>query len=699
MRHITTKILLAVLTLLSATTLAAQTSGTCGDNLTWSYDADSCKLTITGYGAMTDYEDGASPWATYRDEITYISLPDGLTHIGNYAFRRCTKLASASLPSRLKSIGQGAFGFCQSITAITLPDSLTAIADKAFWGCDKLDMVRAEMTTPFAFGLYAFTGLKSTCKLIVPIGTLAAYEAAGWTSEVFKGGVEELLEGTCGDNLTWRLDLETGQLTITGSGAMTDYKRSNEQPWYNYHDPITSISLPDGLTHIGENAFYWCFNVPSIIIPESVVSIGEEAFEGCDGLESITLPKGLTTIDRYVFYYCTSLSSITLPEGITDIGNYAFGECHNLTSISFPSTLRSIGYSFGGCTGLTSLTLPEGLSEIGWAAFNGCTGLTTLTLPESLTFIGDGAFKDCTSLTTVKAKMSKPFTLDTLAFDNIGATCKLIVPYGAKEAYETAGWTDEVFKGGVEEMPGGQFGPDLTWTYDTDTRHLTIMGTGAMNSFGSERGKPWYRYQWDITSISLPDGLTSIGAHAFSNCSALATINIPESVTSIGRCAFIGCRSLNAISLPDGLTVIDYCFAGCSALTSVTLPPNVTYISEAFTGCSALTTVKALMTDPWTLGKDAFSEINPACKLIIPAGTRQAYIDAGWTTEIFPGGIIEMGDANGDGTISVADIGLMIDHVLGNAPAGVDPAIADVNDDGEVNVDDLETVIKAMLAK
>ncbi|MBQ8453540.1 MAG: leucine-rich repeat protein [Prevotella sp.] len=362
--------------------------------------------------------------------------------------------------------------------------------------------------------------------------------------------------------------------------------------------------------------------------------------------------------------------------------------------------MRSIGYSsFGGCTGLTSLTLPEGLSEIGWVAFYNCTGLTTLTLPESLTFIGEFAFKDCTSLTTVKAKMPKPFTLDTLAFDNIGVTCKLIVPYGTKEAYETAGWTDEVFLGGVEEMPGGSCGPNLTWTYDTDTRHLTITGTGEMNNSGNERSKPWYSYQWDITSVSLPYGLTRIGSHAFSNCSALATINIPESVTSIGRCAFIGCRSLNAINLPDGLTVIDYCFAGCSALTSVTLPPHVTYISEAFTRCSALTTVKALMTEPCTLGKDAFSEIDPACKLIIPAGTRQAYIDAGWTTDIFPGGIVEMGDANLDGTISVADVGLMIDCILGNAPSGVDPAIADVNDDGEVNVDDLETVIKAMLAK
>ena len=699
MRHITTKILLAVLTLLSATTHAAQTSGKCGDNLTWSYDADSCKLTITGTGAIADFTNQTIPWQPYQDYITSISLPYGLTRIGDRAFKSCSALESINIPQSLESIGIAAFQGCVKLESITLPEGITSIADYAFFNCQSLTTVRASMLEPFTFGQQAFDYIKSTCKLIVPYGTKEAYEAAGWTDEVFKGGVEETPGGPCGDNLTWRLGLETGQLTITGSGAMTDYEKGEEQPWYYYHDPITSISLPDGLTHIGENAFYWCFNVPSIIIPESVVSIGEEAFEGCDGLESITLPKGLTTIDRYVFYYCTGLSSITLPEGITDIGNYAFGECHNLTSISFPSTLRSIGYSFGGCTGLTSLTLPEGLSEIGWAAFYGCTGLTTLTLPESLTFIGAGAFMDCTSLATVKAKMPKPFTLDTLAFDNIGATCKLIVPYGTKEAYEADGWTDEVFKGGVEEMPGGQCGPDLTWTYDTDTRHLTITGTGAMNSFGSERGKPWYRYQWNITSVSLPDGLTSIGAHAFSNCSYLATINIPESVTSIGRCAFIGCRSLNAISLPDGLTVIDYCFAGCSSLTSVTLPPHVTYISEAFTGCSALTTVKALMTEPCTLGKDAFSEINPACKLIIPAGTRQAYIDAGWTTEVFPGGIVEMGDANGDGTISVADIGLMIDHVLGNAPAGLDPAIADVNDDGEVNVDDLETVIKAMLEK
>ena len=652
------------------------TSGQCGENLTWSYDADSCKLTITGYGAMTDYKRADLPWASYVDQITYISLPDGLTHIGNYAFRDCRNLSSASLPSRLKSIGLEAFRNCQNITAITLPDSLTAIDRYAFYGCSKLDMVRAEMTTPFAFGSSAFASIKSTCKLIVPIGTLDAYTTAGWTSDVFKGGVEELLEGQCGDNLTWRLDQATGLLTITGSGAMTDFSSSTDVPWSNYKESITSVSLPAGLTTIGKYAFFEAAN-----------------------LASIDLPENLTTIGNYAFMLCSKLTSISIPSGVTTIGTQAFAGCSKLSSVALPDSLTEMGlYAFQGCLELTSIAIPSGVTAINQGTFQEC-GLTTLTLPENITSIADYAFYDCIDLGEVRAKMPEPFAFGASAFDKIGATCKLIVPRGTLDAYLAAGWTDEVFKGGVEETPGGSCGPNLTWTYDTETHHLTITGTGAMNNFGSERNKPWYRYQYDITSVSLPDGLTSIGGHAFSTCHDLASINIPESVTSIGRLAFVNCRSLTSITLPEGVTVLDYCFASCSSLTSITLPANVTYISEAFSSCSALTTVKALMTEPCTLGTNAFSEISPACKLIIPAGTRQAYINAGWTTDIFPGGIVELGDANLDGTVSITDVGLMIDCILGSTPAGFDADIADANQDGIVSITDVGLVIDAILSQ
>ena len=651
------------------------TSGQCGENLTWSYDADSCKLTITGYGAMTDYKRADLPWASYVDQITYISLPDGLTHIGNYAFRDCRNLSSASLPSRLKSIGLEAFRNCQNITAITLPDSLTAIDRYAFYGCSKLDMVRAEMTTPFAFGSSAFASIKSTCKLIVPIGTLDAYTTARWTSDVFKGGVEELLEGQCGDNLTWRLDRATGLLTITGSGAMTDFSSSTDVPWSNYKESITSVSLPAGLTTIGKYAFFEAAN-----------------------LASIDLPGNLTTIGNYAFMLCSKLTSISIPSGVTTIGTQAFAGCSKLSSVALPDSLTEMGlYAFQGCLELTSIAIPSGVTAINQGTFQEC-GLTTLTLPENITSIADYAFYDCIDLGEVRAKMPEPFAFGASAFDKIGATCKLIVPRGTLDAYLAAGWTDEVFKGGVEEMPGGQCGPNLTWTYDTETHHLTITGTGAMNNFGSERSKPWYSYQYSIRSVSLPDGLTSIGSHAFSTCHDLASINIPESVTSIGRLAFVNCRSLTSITLPEGVTVLDYCFASCSSLTSITLPANVTYISEAFSSCSALTTVKALMPEPCTIDAAAFSKINTACKLIIPAGTRQAYINAGWTTDVFPGGIIEMGDANQDSSVSITDVGLVIDYILGHEPSGFSLDIADVNGDGSVSITDVGLIIDAILS-
>ena len=723
--------------------------GTCGDNLCWSFDASTKTLTITGTGDMYDFGSSTMPWKDLRNEnfnyIRSVSLPSGLTSIGNYAFYGCERLTSIDIPQGVTSIGEFAFYECKALTSVaipqgvttirpytfhgcvnlssvTLPDGLTSIGDRAFYDCDDLTSITIPegVTTikPYTFahclgltsvvipesvttidqcaffecssltaitlpsgltaiGLNAFercsaltavTALNPTpvaitanvfsnranAKLTVPYGAKAAYQAAAYWNE-FRNIVEiQPTSGQCGDNLYWMVVGDN--LTITGSGAMTDYEDEVDEPWYYYHELITSVSLPDGLTHIGTYAFSSCHKMLSINIPESVETIGEYAFSYCHSLKSIVLPEGLTTIEESTFDQCLNLTTVTLPEGITSIGNFAFFKCQSLTSISLPSTLDSIRGQ----------------------AFQSCTSLTTVTLHESLTTIEYLAFKDCTSLTTVKAYMSEPFEFGISAFDNISDACKLIVPYGTTEVYEYYGWTPDVFPGGIEEMPGGSCGPDLTWTYDTDTRHLTITGSGEMEDFPGFRNRPWYSYIYSIESISLPDGLTSIGNVAFRELTKLTSVSIPEGVTRIGTQGFMACLEITSITLPSSLTSIGY---------------------SAFAGCRKLATVKAKMTEPCRIGAEDFSDIAVGCKLIIPAGTRQAYIDAGWTTDIFPGGIIEMGDANGDGTISVADIGLMIDHVLGNAPAGLDPAIADVNDDGEVNVDDLETVIKAMLEK
>ena len=230
--------------------------------------------------------------------------------------------------------------------------------------------------------------------------------------------------GTCGDNLTWKLDDE-GTLTISGKGAMTEWVNSDSAPWKTYSNTInkvviqpgvtsigghafskcknlTSITIPEGVTSIGEYAFYACENLKSITIPKSVTSIGNYAFGGCSSLTSITIPEGVTSIEGGVFYKCSSLTSITIPESVTSIGWYAFQGCSSLTSITIPEGVTSIGKNeFSGCKNLTSITIPEGVTIIEAEAFRGCSSLTSITIPEGVTNIGENAFRGCSSLKSI----------------------------------------------------------------------------------------------------------------------------------------------------------------------------------------------------------------------------------------------------------------------------------------------------------
>ena len=142
---------------------------------------------------------------------------------------------------------------------------------------------------------------------------------------------------------------------------------------------ITSITIPDSVTSIGECAFYNCSSLTSIELPDSVTNIGDSAFDGCSNLRSIVIPNSVTSIGDYAFYDCSSLTSIIIPDSVTSIGDYAFYNC----------------------TSLTSITIPEEVASIGDYAFYNCSSLTSIIIPDSVTSIGDYAFYDCSSLTSV----------------------------------------------------------------------------------------------------------------------------------------------------------------------------------------------------------------------------------------------------------------------------------------------------------
>ena len=175
---------------------------------------------------------------------------------------------------------------------------------------------------------------------------------------------------------------------------------------------LTSVTIPESATYIGDYAFEGCTGLTSVTLPESVkwstesvqysIGIGEYAFLNCTGLTSMTIPESVTSIGAGALYGCTGLTSMTIPESVTSIGAGAFYGCTGLTSMTIPESVTSIRTeTFYGCTGLTSVTIPESVMHLGDYAFDGCTGLTSVTIPESVTSIGAGAFKNCSNLTLV----------------------------------------------------------------------------------------------------------------------------------------------------------------------------------------------------------------------------------------------------------------------------------------------------------
>ena len=334
--------------------------------------------------------------------------------------------------------------------------------------------------------------------------------------------------GTCGDNLTWKLDDE-GTLTISGKGAMTEWVNIDSAPWKTYSNTINKVVIQPGVTSIGKNAFSLCTNLESITIPKSVTSIGWGAFQECGSLKSITIPEGVTSIERSVFYECSSLTSITIPKSVTSIGWSAFQGCSSLKSITIPEGVTSIEWgafqgcsslmsitipesvtsigedAFYGCENLRSITIPEGVTSIGWKAFKGCSRLMSITIPEGVTSIGDSAFEDCRGLTSISLPESV-IKIGNYAFKSTALTGKFVIPSG------------------VTKIGDGLFENCQKLTEVVIPDGITFIGPYAFKYTG-------------ITSFVIPDGIQTINVDTFYG-TCLDRITIPVSVTAINPSAF-----------------------------------------------------------------------------------------------------------------------------------------------------------------
>lgn len=202
--------------------------------------------------------------------------------------------------------------------------------------------------------------------------------------------------GTCGDNLTWTLANST--LTISGSGAMTNYTERALAPWNDLTTQIQRIVISEGVTSVGNMAFYACKKVTTVTLSTTVASLGELAFAGCTLLAQINL-NSVKSIGRGCFFSCESLANVILPDGIVSIGNEAFYRCKRLGGITVPASVTSFGESvFTYCSSLVYARIDAQITTLPYWTFYGCQKLNQLYLPSSLSSVGQNAVVECPDL-------------------------------------------------------------------------------------------------------------------------------------------------------------------------------------------------------------------------------------------------------------------------------------------------------------
>ena len=470
-------------------------SGTCGDNSSgnntqWKLTkAGTLIITVgTGYteGGIADFAYGKAPWYQdiYDSGIRCLIIGSGIKTIGSYAFADCTDLAEIIVPDGVISIGNGAFLQNSGAKRVVLPPSTVYIGHDALRDCSALTSVSLPDSMSNRLFLDMFEGCTNLKSVDIPDGITDIYEGdlascPNWTdiyydnwgrvwnrvvSNVrdsipdrmnvhFKDNIYD--SGSCGENVTWTLTAD-GTLTISGTGAMTDYTYDSRSPWYSCRTYIKRVVMQQGVTSIGDHAFWDCSGLTSVTIPDGVTNVGQSAFWACSSLTDIyyggygtdwqklnvSIPTSATVhfkdniygkgdcginvtweltgdstliisgtgrISNYSYdnnapwYSCRAyIKRVVIQQGVRAIGDQAFYYCENLTSVTIPDSVTSIGGgAFSGCAALTSVTIPSSVTSIGWSAFKNCTALTFMTIPESVTYIGGEVFSNCVRLARV----------------------------------------------------------------------------------------------------------------------------------------------------------------------------------------------------------------------------------------------------------------------------------------------------------
>lgn len=550
-------------------------SGTCGTDASYTFDAETGLLTISGTGKISD------KMFLGNESIKSVIIKEGITSVGNSVFEGCTNLTSAIVPNSVSEIGCSMFYQCKNLTSVVLPDKISVIGKGMFEECFSLtDVTLPEGLT--SIGMGAFKYCESLTNITIPAGvtSIGAYGFSGCSG--------------------------LSQITVDENNTVYD-SRGNcnaiiETAANKLLFGCKNTVIPNGITTIGQDSFSYCSGLTSIIIPNSVTYIDAGAFYGCSGLKELTMPcsanfyndstpfggihlkkvtltKGSGIMMDYIMvnsreepicytntpWYISrnSIEEIIIEDGIENIGNYAFFYTFNLETVVIPESVKSIGKSaFMGCENLKNITIPENVTSIGDGAFGLCKSLTDITIPKNITKIGKNLFKECSGL--------KSLTIPDGVTD-----------IGESAFYSCSGLTDITIPNSVKNIGMQAFRYCSALTNISIPNNITNIEEGTFYGCKS------------LTNITIPEGAIRIGNEAFSFCSNLTSITVAESVTNIGMYAFSCCSKLENITIPKGVSSISIgTFYQCTALKEMIIPYTVNVVNEdAFDGCKNLTSL------------------------------------------------------------------------------------------------------------
>ena len=317
-----------------------KTDNSCGDNCKWIFDEKTKMLLVRGSGKMRDYERklfsaSTIPWSSKREQIENVVLSEGIMTIGQRTFHSCS-LTSITIPSSVTTIGKNAFSGCCSLETINVSENNQhfASADGILFTknmetlvCYPAGKKESNFTVPNSattIGKRAFSGCSSLTSVVIP-SSITTIELDAFSD------CSSLISGTIG-TINWKLDKETGEMTFFGKGKMESFY---SYPWEGTKYSIKKVTISEGITTVGESAFYECSSLTSITIPNSVTTIGEYAFCSCSSLGSIIIPDSVTTIGFCAFWSCHSLTTATLPKKFESQKDIIFFACPNLKTINW----------------------------------------------------------------------------------------------------------------------------------------------------------------------------------------------------------------------------------------------------------------------------------------------------------------------------------------------------------------------------